>query len=94
MSINQVLEMPYTHLLGWFEFFERRPVGWRDDDRVAKLMQVGGAKGKPYEFFTSLKPIYKPVHQGGEKTQAVESLGGSLMLHKMLGAKGGDKLEL
>ena len=94
MSIEQLRKLSYTELLGWFEYFERRPVGWRADDRTAKLMQVQGAKGKPVDFFASLKPIYNPTRMGDEKTRAVESLGGSLMLHKMLGAKGGDTLEL
>jgi hypothetical protein len=40
------------------EYFRRRPVGWREDNRAAIIsMSFGGSKTKPEDLFTSLKII-------------------------------------
>jgi hypothetical protein len=85
-------EMPYEELLAWFSYFEQRPPGWQDDDRTFKLMQtVGGYKGGPETVFPSLAAVKK----SSEKSKTPEStLKGSMLFAKMLGAVGGDKLEI
>lgn len=80
-------EMPYDELLGWLEYLERRPVDWRNDDRTFKLLQAQGFKGKPESVFTSLAKIYKPP-----TNDPLKGLTGSTLFHKMLSAKGGDRL--
>jgi hypothetical protein len=81
-------EMPYEELIGWFEYFERRPVGWREDDRAFRMIQYtsfNGVKAKPYEIFHNLKQIYKPKKLNGLKESA--------FFQKLITATGGDKLE-
>lgn len=79
--------MPYLELRGWMEFFRRRPIGWREDNRTALIMRSFGVKEKPEAIFPSLAAL---------KDNAPKSVGlrGSKMLQMMLSAKGGDKLEL
>jgi hypothetical protein len=91
-TVREIKELDYDELLDWYEYFRMRPQGWRDDDRAAKLIQAQGVKAKPWELFPSLKGIYNS--SPSDKDSAIKSLQGSLMLHKMLGAKGGDKLDL
>jgi hypothetical protein len=88
-------EMSYEEFLGWINYFEQRPYGWRDDDRAAKLMQAQGVKEKPWKIFSSLDAIYhaKPVNKDPNMISAA-NLKASPMFRKMLGAKGGDKLEI
>jgi hypothetical protein len=85
--------MAYTELQGWNEYFEKRPVGWRDDDRAFKHLQTQGVKGEPYSVFSSLLPIYKPTVTT-DGTLNASSLKGSALFSRMLSAKGGDKLDL
>jgi hypothetical protein len=50
--------LEYEELLGWFEYFRRRPLGWREDNRAAIMaMSFGGSKLKPSDLFSSLKII-------------------------------------
>jgi hypothetical protein len=45
-------------LIGWSEYFRRRPIGWRADNRAAVIaMSFGGGKLKPEDLFSSLKTI-------------------------------------
>jgi hypothetical protein len=61
MPVSKLYEdMTYEELLGWFNYFERRPVEWRADDRASKLLQAQGVNQKPWQLFTSLEPIYNP----------------------------------
>lgn len=87
-------EMPYDELLRWMNYFERRPIGWREDNRTHKLMQVQGCDQPAVELFPSLQPIFTPaavVHKDG---MLPANFKGSLMFMKMLQAKGGDKVDL
>jgi len=88
-------EMPYEELLGWVEYMNVRPIGWRDDDRAFKLLQAQGVKQKPWEIFSSLLPLYKSRKQPREEGWIeMSQLKTSLMFHKMLSATGGDKLDI
>jgi hypothetical protein len=51
--------MPYEEFLGWIKFFNQRPVGWREDNRVSMLLMAQGVKKKPHELFSSLASIKK-----------------------------------
>jgi hypothetical protein len=84
-------EMPYDELVKWYAYFEKRPIGWREDDRAAKIIQSAGVKEKVWRLFPSLDKIYNP---GKYADSPVETLKGSFLFHKMLSAKGGDKLDL
>lgn len=85
--------MPYLELLGWMEYFDRRPVGWREDDRTHKLLQAAGVKAKGTEIFVSLARMQEkasaPIVDG---KLSVSQLKGSAMFAKLLSSKGGDDI--
>jgi len=86
-------EMPYEELLGWMAYFERRPIGWREDDRTHKLLQAQGVKAKAVDIFPSLQALYsKPAKKEGNKMD-IKNFKGSLLYHKIMSAKGGDKID-
>ena len=97
MPVYQLVEMPYDELLGWFEYFEIRPDGWRDDDRTMKLLQVQGVKAEPTKIFTSLAKIAAAQDKIRAETPAgmisTDNLKRSAFFSNMLGAVGGDKLD-
>lgn len=95
MPVNTLLnDLTYDELLGWFNYLERRPVGWRDDDRTFKLLQAQGVKQKPGELFSSLNSIYASLSRVNEEGTNIGSLRGSMLFQQMMTATGGDKLEL
>jgi len=88
-------EMPYEEFISWFEYFNMRPVGWRDDERTFKLLQAQGVKARPEEIFSSLATM-----RAGEKTSVSDDgtlnhskFQNSGMFSKLVGAKGGDKID-
>ena len=91
-------DMPYDEMLKWLAYFERRPVGWRDDDRMFKLIStvrgiMGGKPGKPEEMFGTLEPIYrKPAYTVPKGEADLSTLKGSFLHQRLLSAKGGVKL--
>jgi len=91
-------EMPYDELLGWMSYFEERPVGWRDDDRTFKLIQVvsaiagGGSNRKPWDMFPTLYPLYNSDRK--REGTDMSTLKQSAMFQKILSAKGGVKLDV
>lgn len=88
-------EMPYDELLQWLAYFEQRPIGWREDDRTMKLLQVQGVKEKPQAIFATLEPIYNPPQAKAlEGTVSVASLKKSAFFQQMVSAHGGVKLAL
>ena len=89
-------EMSYEELLGWLVYLDRRPVGWREDERTFKLLQAQGVKGKITEIFPSLRSIYTPTNDNEIKDGIVDvnNLKGSFLFHKMASAIGGDELVL
>lgn len=84
--------MPYDELLGWLSYFERRPIGWREDDRTFKLLQAQGVKEKPWGIFPSLNYIYNPNRNSKENTNIGATLIRSALFAKLQKAIGGDKI--
>lgn len=92
-----VEEMPYEELLTWTAYFERRPVDWRADERAYRLMQVQGTTEKSYNIFPSLDAIYNYKQKLvvlDDQAALAQSLVGSSMLSKLLGAQGGERLKI
>lgn len=83
--------MPYDELTGWLAYFEKRPVGWRDDDRTFKLLQAQGVKEKPGNVFNSLNAIYNRVIENVEGNIG-NSFMNSAIYRKISAAKGGEKI--
>jgi hypothetical protein len=48
-------------MLGWQEYFSRRPIGWREDNRAAIIAMSFGGKAKPEDLFESLKILKRDV---------------------------------
>jgi len=98
MPVYKLVEMPYDELLGWFAYFESRPVGWREDDRTMKLLQVQGVKAKPAEIFNSLATLQatqeKRVSDRPPGMISSEQLKKSAFFSQMLGSVDGAKLEI
>lgn len=90
--VSTIHEMSHEEYSGWMAYFERRPPGWREDDRTYKLMSAWGAKAKPNAVFPSLEPIYNPKVELNAKGQNMASLRNSQIFRKLLTAKGGDKV--
>lgn len=87
-------KMTYEEFVGWLAFFSQRPIDWRADLRSFKQLQAWGAKGKPEDYFPSLKPIIHPEKPEREDGKIkLEDINKSLLFMKMLSAKGGDKLD-
>lgn len=82
-------EMPYDEFVGWQLYFKERPVGWREDLRTYKLMQIQGLKDKPWKHFPTLDPIFN-----SSKTSSFNpvSFKRSFLFQKLLEAKGGEKV--
>ena len=83
-----ILTWDYDKLLKWLAYFQIRPFGWQEDDRTFKLLQVQGVKGRPGDYFASLKPFYNPPIT----TNSLKGLKGSYMYQLLLSAKGGEVL--
>ncbi len=89
MPVHQLTsEMSYEEFLGWLNYFERRPLGWREDDRTVKLLQVQGVKEKPWQLFGSLEAIYHPKTSDTEgfNTRSFKQSG---FFQKLAAASGG-----
>lgn len=50
-------EMPYDELLNWIEYFKRRPVGWREDQRAYMFLRTQGVKESAEKLFPTLDMI-------------------------------------
>lgn len=88
MPVSRLVEeMPYEEFLKWSAYFEQRPVEWRDDLRTAQIMRAFGDKRLPQEMFPSVAAIFAK-----RNTSPAESIMNSRIFHRMLSAKGGDKL--
>lgn len=77
--------MPYDEFAGWMNYFERRPIEWRNDLRTAYIMNSFGVKKSPQEIFPSLRSL-------NSTDNPINSLSKSALFTRMLSAKHGDSL--
>jgi len=72
--------------MDWVEYFNRRPVGWRDDHRACYGLAAQGVKAKPHELFRSLYIIEREKEEeANESTKDDASkLVASSLFSKML----------
>lgn len=66
-------DMPYAEFRRWAEFFERRPVGWREDNRTSMILQAFGIKERPEKIFRSLEIIKAQLNEKKNDGQIQES---------------------
>lgn len=87
--VYEIRAMPYDEYLGWQAYFKLQPIGWREDDRTFKLLQIQGFKGNPQEIFNSFK-IMEDTHADRPSSIALK---GSKMFQLMQKATGGIHLK-
>jgi len=51
--------MPASELHKWAEYLQARPIGWREDQRTALMMNAQGVKKPGHEIFPSLQALQK-----------------------------------
>jgi len=86
--------MPYDELLAWVDYFNQRPVGWREDDRTYKLLQAQGVKEKPHSIFASLAAMKKLADEKVKDGMiSTKNLQASVLFNKIAGAKDGEKIK-
>jgi len=76
--------MPYEELIKWTTFFQRRPIGWREDQRTYMTLTAAGVKESAETLFPSLKQLRDNI------PAEVKALPKGEFLERMLQAKGGD----
>jgi len=79
--------MPYTELLKWVEFFQKRPVGWQDDQRTYLMLRAQGVKASAESLFPSIKAIKVAQEKAQTPDQAIPK---GRFLEMMIKAKNGD----
>lgn len=84
--VYEIQDMPYDEYVKWQKYFETRPIGWREDERTLKLLQIQGFKGEPSSIFSSFANMKKNEDPLGLKASPFSSF--------MKNAKGGDKVSL
>lgn len=90
-----VSEMPYEEFVKWHLYFDQRPIGWREDERTYKLLQIQGLKDKPERVFHSLLKIRQGTESKEKKGNALlTNMQGSAMMLQLLNSTGGKKLEI
>ena len=86
MPVTEMLErMPYDELLGWFQYFSKRPIGWREDNRAYRIMQAFGTKEPPDKIFESFAKIKAVKDAIPEEVQLAQNLKNSGMLARLMG---------
>lgn len=66
-------EMSNRELLGWVEYFRRRPPGWKDDQRTSMIVSAFGSKAKPEELFPSIAAIKKDLERSQKKKSVAQA---------------------
>lgn len=89
MPVYQILtEMPYEELLGWHDYLEKRPAGWREDQRAAMIMQSFGVKATPDKLFSSLARMKaSAVELSKDGVVSVDSFKQSGVFHFLAGSE-------
>lgn len=64
--VHEIKEWPNSEIEGWFEYLNRRPVGYRDDGRFYHILAALGLKSKPHEVFASLAAVEKDKQEREE----------------------------
>jgi len=94
-TVHSILyQMDYEEFIGWVDYLELRPIGWRDDDRAYKLMRIQGHKESPENTFDSLRSIRRRSEEAKNKLNEegktnISSLKTSSFLQKLNRAQGG-----
>ena len=66
--VPEIKSWPHNEVMGWVEYFQRRPVGWRDDHRASYGLAAQGVKAKPHELFSSLHAIERDKEEAANES--------------------------
>jgi len=83
--------MTFQELQGWQNYFKRRPVGWREDNRTAYVLESSGAKINRESLFPSLKMV--KLGMGVVSDEPMQGFKSSMLFSRLITATGGDKLD-
>lgn len=90
VSLEEVKEMDYETFRGWQDYFEKYPVGWREDLRTYYIMRAFGVEEKPEKIFPSLKAVYAASRPAIKEGQiSVDNLQQSKFFQMLTKAQGG-----
>jgi len=81
--------MYYDEFNNWLQYFEQRPIDWRDDLRTYYFLKTQGYDKSPSDLFPSLAAIQKDEN----KKEGLKGLKQSFLFKKIQGAKGGEKIK-
>lgn len=84
--------MSFEEFQNWLRYFRQRPLGWRDDSRIFKLMQVQGVKQRGQDVFASLAALAADHELSHDNP--LTSLKGSPLFQGLMGARGGEQLTI
>lgn len=85
-------EMPYDELLGWGEYFNLKPPGWREDQRAALIVNSNGANVAGEHMFSSLARMKEISEKEDADKVNTKGLTQSAFMQNMLKAVGGDRI--
>ena len=75
-TVDEIKDMDYEELAGWFEYMRRRPFGWREDNRAAiiAMSSLQSDKVKPEDLFESLRVINQEAERAEELNRGRNAL--------------------
>lgn len=79
--------MDYVEFVKWCSFFQKRPIGWREDQRTYMLLSAQGLKEEPENLFPTLRALKENI------PTEIKALPKGKFLDMMLTAKNGDNSE-
>jgi hypothetical protein len=93
IPLSFVLEMEYTELLGWVEYFSARPIGYSEDYRTYLLLSAQGVKEKPEKIFSSIAALKRINDEMDEQERIKNSLQNSGLLSKLISSAKQNNIE-
>jgi len=87
IPVHEVMSLPHDEFLKWLDYFEKRPLGWQEDNRFMKILQAIGIKAKPEEVFVSLAKLKEANKRD---SGPLPGFAGSALFHSLLSSVGGD----
>lgn len=85
--------MDYDELLGWHDYFARRPIGWKEDSRTYMLLSAQGVKESGDSLFPSLAVIKQETEAAKDEGKiSTKELKSSVFFQQMLSGIDGDSI--
>ena len=79
--------MPASELNTWAKYFEARPIGWREDNRTAMLLNAQGVKESAVNIFPTLNQLKRWDAQSADEDIMRRSLNKSIFGAMLEGAQ-------